>query len=74
MEASTAMLEERTIWTTGEGCIGCRLCERACPAGAMSVVDKRPCINYALCIGCGMCATKCRKGVINDVYGIYARN
>ena len=64
--------ESRRIWVADEGCIGCRLCERACPTGAMRVEDKQAAIDYALCIACGMCATKCRKGVIHDTLGIYA--
>lgn len=64
--------ESRRIWVAETGCIGCRLCERACPAGAMRVEDKQARIDYTLCIACGMCATKCRKGVIHDTLGIYA--
>ena len=60
------------IWVAGTGCVGCRLCERSCPAGAMQVVDRQARIDYALCIACGMCATKCRKGVIHDALGVFA--
>lgn len=64
--------EIRRIWVAQTGCIGCRMCERACPCGAMRVQDKQAAIDYELCIACGMCATTCRKGVIHDVYGVFA--
>ncbi|MDY2777914.1 MAG: 4Fe-4S binding protein [Collinsella sp.] len=60
------------IWVSETGCIGCRLCERACPCGAMHVEEKQATIDYELCISCGMCATKCRKGVIHDAFGLFA--
>lgn len=66
------MGDERRIWVAETGCVGCRLCERSCPTGAMRVTDKQAGIDYARCIACGMCAVSCRKGVIHDTLGIYA--
>ena len=60
------------IWVADEGCIGCGMCERVCPCGAMHVVDKQAAIDYIRCISCGMCATKCPKHVIHDTLGIFA--
>ena len=60
------------IWVAAEGCIGCGMCERVCPVGAMHVTDKQATIDYARCISCGMCATRCPKHVIHDTLGIYA--
>lgn len=46
------------------GCIGCKLCEKACPFEAIRVIDNLAVINYALCKNCGICAKKCPKGII----------
>lgn len=46
------------------GCIGCRICEKNCPAGAVRVNDNLAVIDPALCTGCGICAEKCPRGVI----------
>ncbi len=46
------------------GCIGCKMCEKACPTGAIKVENNFAKINYALCIDCGECVQKCPKKVI----------
>lgn len=54
------------------GCTGCRLCEKACPVDAISMVDevrtvkgkriKRLAkVEEELCIGCGVCALSCKE-------------
>ncbi len=46
------------------GCIGCKMCEKVCPTGAVKVEDNFASIDYSKCINCGECAKKCPKHVI----------
>ncbi|MBQ8858811.1 MAG: RnfABCDGE type electron transport complex subunit B [Clostridia bacterium] len=47
------------------GCFSCRLCEKNCPAGAITVTDSLAHINYDLCTNCGKCATVCPRHIIH---------
>jgi len=53
-------------------CIGCTLCARNCPVGAISATDAKAAngrpihaIDPKKCIKCGVCASKCPKGAIS---------
>lgn len=46
------------------GCISCRLCEKNCEAGAISVNDFVASIDYDKCTGCGVCVEKCPRKII----------
>lgn len=46
------------------GCISCRLCEKNCEAGAITVTDYVASIDYAKCTGCDVCVGKCPRKII----------
>ena len=66
--SSTEEDDEKVREVCGYGCISCGECERACPEGAVSVVDNHAVIDYDKCVGCVACAVKCRKKIIVDTY------
>ena len=49
------------------GCIGCCICAKICPKGAIVVKDNVAVIDPMKCVNCGICASKCPQKAINKV-------
>lgn len=45
-------------------CVGCRECEKICPAKAITMVDRKPRIDKEKCIRCFCCQEFCPKGAM----------
>ena len=46
------------------GCIGCHICEKNCPEGAIVVENNVASIDQDKCIHCDTCVSKCPKKAI----------
>jgi len=50
---------------TPDACIGCGICQKRCPTGAIIFKGKNAIsINTNRCIGCGLCVSTCKPGAL----------
>ena len=53
-------MDDLPIIVLKDKCTGCKLCVKACPFGAITVVDRLAVIELAQCNLCGACVQACR--------------
>ncbi len=55
----SSTVEPSSYVVDAEVCIGCNICVRKCPVGAITMKDGKAIIDSTKCISCGICADVC---------------
>lgn len=63
---SSAANGKETKLSCKNGCIGCKICEKKCPSGAITVENFHASIDYDKCTNCGVCMQACPVKVIHN--------
>jgi len=51
-------------WILKDDCVGCEICIKNCPSGAIKLIDKKAEILMKDCIRCGTCHSICPKNAV----------
>ena len=52
-----------------EKCLGCGICQRECPAEAITLKNKKAEIDFQKCLGCGRCIAICPQEAVEIPWG-----
>ena len=53
------------LWSAPDRCTFCGLCQKVCPAGAITVGERELAFDSVQCVQCGRCYNKCPQGCWN---------